>query len=530
MPGQGREATQFKPGNPGRPKGTGYRTKALLAFGDMLTGPEGEKRLKQWMKGFREQAMKAGTPAWKMMADILLGPEVLDKLDAWLERGEKRERDFLSYQIHKRATDVQRSILLTRERYLFLMAGRRAGKSTLLRDWYLDGFIQKDNCRCLYIGLTIHKAMELLWQPILDAMAELGITVAEQRRTDGEIVTDGGGLMKFGGTTSNDEREKNRGPYWDRVAIDESQSQKELLYLIESILAPTLIDTRGQLALTGTGPRVRGTYWEALFVGAWPDGRSLYAKALRLNWSLEDNPYIPDHDKVLAEIRAEKSLSETDPLYVREYLGRIAYDDDALVLRMRDANWYTDADLAAWIEGQPVTDIRFEGGLDVGFEDADSLAIVCYSTSKPERWLVYEYKARRTGTDELAGEVRRGLQYVETAPLFAKVERKRIIVYTDTGGLGKKVGFDLSLKGLPIQDAYKADKDLGLEMLQEEVRSGMFKVRKGGPFDDEALKTVFARNEQDQLTRLIDDEAYHPDMLDAVKYAMRPIWMFQRRG
>ena len=104
------------------------------------------------------------------------------------------------------------------------------------------------------------------------------------------------------------------------------------------------------------------------------------------------------------------------------------------------------------------------------------------------------------------------------------------MVYADTGGLGKKVAYDLSLKGLPMQDAYKADKDMGVEMLQDEVRTGMFKARRGGAFEDECLKTVFARNERDELTRTLDDDAYHPDLIDAVRYAMRPIWLFGRKA
>ena len=110
------------------------------------------------------------------------------------------------------------------------------------------------------------------------------------------------------------------------------------------------------------------------------------------------------------------------------------------------------------------------------------------------------------------------------------MEQKRFLIYADTGAGGKKIGYDLALKGLPIQDAYKASKDLAIELLQDDARMGHLKVREGGPFADECMKTVFSRNERDELTREVDDETYHPDLMDAVTYAMRPVWMFTRRG
>ena len=119
---------------------------------------------------------------------------------------------------------------------------------------------------------------------------------------------------------------------------------------------------------------------------------------------------------------------------------------------------------------------------------------------------------------------------MNTSALFKNVENKFFYVHADTGGAGKKISFDLgTVYKLPIQDAFKANKDMAVEMLQDEVRRGLFKVRKGGLFDDEALKTVFARDDRDQLTRIIDDEAYHPDVADAILYAKRPIQLFNRR-
>jgi hypothetical protein len=518
------------PGGPGRPAGTGYKQRALQQFMGLLSGSEGEKFLRNYLSKFKQGAQRQDSWQSRFLAERLFKDNVLDEIDDWITSGEKRERAFLHYRLHKSATDVQRQILFSMQKYLFLMAGRRGGKTEGLHNWFADEFVENPGARCLYIGLTLTTAMALLWQPMVDTFGMLGIKIKSHNRVDGMIVTEADGVMKFGGNTTADEREKNRGPYWDRVAIDECQSQKQLRYLIESIISPTLIDKAGQLACGGTGPRVRGTYWEELFLGARPDGTPVYPDALRLNWNLTHNPFIPDHENQLATIRKEKNLEETDPLYIREYLGRIAYDDDALVLRLSDANAFTDNDLSAWIASQPVTDVRFSAGLDFGFEDADALAIIAYSVSKPERFLVHEWKANRTGTADIAEAAKAGIAYVKTSPIFAKVVNKEgWYIHADTGG-NAITPYDLATQyGLPIQAAYKTEKEMAFELLQDDTRRGIFKCRRDGELWQEALKTIYKRNEQDQLTREIDHETFHPDQMMAVLYGLRPIQLFNTK-
>jgi phage terminase large subunit len=512
------------PKSPGRPRNEQSVTHLRnVVVGELL---HDATFIRDYVRTFAEYARdKPGSWQAQKMASTLFGDDILDQIDKVLARKDREDTDFKSYRIWQRAHAQQRAFVWCHEREIQLMAGRRAGKTEGVALYFGETIVRKDRARCLYIGKTITKAMDLMWQPVVNLLEELGYKVAERSRVEGRLVLDNGAEIHFGGNSSTEEREKQRGFQWDVVAIDECQSQGQLAYLIEDVIYPTLIDRKGTLLLAGTGPRVRGTHWDY----RWSDSNKF--KAYRLNWSIAENPFIADYQTELTRIREEKGLSETSPLYVREYLGRIAYDDDALVLRLTEANYFTDDDLAAWIASQPVTDVRFEAGLDFGFEDADGFAIVCYSTDpkRPESWVVWEYKARRTGTDELCDAVRAGIQYVETSPLFARLESRKFQIYSDTGGGGKKTAYDLSLKGLPIQDAYKANKDMAVELLQDDCRRGHLKVRRDGALADECMKTVFLRNERDELTREVDDETYHPDLMDAVTYAMRPIWMFTRK-
>jgi hypothetical protein len=510
--------------SPGRPKGTGYKTFAMDLFKEMLESPISYNKKKvQFSEAFAQQVMESATTggwASKLLFERLFSDNILEDIDTLLNKSKKEDSDFISYRIYKKGHDYQQRLLSTKSRRVYNMAGRRAGKTEANKFKAVDVLLTKEDAKILIIGLTFQTTVDLYFNDIIKLIDDLGFSPDRQSRSEG-IIALGEAEIQFKGNSTVDEREKIRGTKWDLVIVDEVQSQKALVYLLDSIINPTLIDKKGQLVLTGTGPRVRGTYWETLW--------SMDEKALKLNWNLTDNPFIPDHEDVLKEIMEEKGLSETHPLFVREYLGQIAYDDDALVYRLDDNNYFSDEELLAWINTQPVTDLRFEGGLDYGFDDADAVAIILYSTSDDKKWLIYEHKANRTGITEIADAVQAGIDFINTCPLFKTITNKHCNFYADTGGGVKKISFELSTQyNLPILDAYKANKDAGVEFLQEDVRKGNFKVRKGGVFDDEALRTIFARDDNDNLTRVIDD-SYHPDLLDAVLYSIRPIQLFYNK-
>ena len=526
-----KKTSRFPPGvsgNPkGRPPGKSFKSRIYEIIRDHVTDEEILANALAFLKTAREDQR-----SWQAQryADWFYGPDLVEKVDAWMDRGEKYEKDLLAWRLRKHTFDSAQRILDSMEKLQIHMAGRRGGKTDTAARWLVEPLVTIEGARCLYMGLTLTKAMEQIWDVVLKLIDELGFRVEEKSRIEGRIRLSNGSLFQVAGNSSVDERSKQRGFKWHRVVIDECQSQKALPQLHDEIFGPTLLDYSGSLMFLGTGPRVRGTYWEELWTDIRSDGTRIGRGALRFNWNAGDNPFIPDNGHVLQKVREEHGWTETNPTYIREYLGQIAYDDDALVWRLNDSNYYTDDDIAKWITGQPVTDIRFSSGLDYGFEDADGLAIICYSTSRPESFLVYEYKARRSGVKEVAEAVRKGIEYVKTSPLFRSVTNKDFYVHADTGGAGKKISFDLStVHHLPIQEAFKANKDMAVELLQDEVRRGLFKVRRGGAFDDEALKTVFARNDREELTRIIDDETYHPDVADAILYAKRPIQLFTRR-
>lgn len=517
-------------GNPaGRPPGTtAYKTLIQNAFVDVMQSPtKTGKTVAPYYIAFldkiKKSALEPGTKEAMFMANLLLQEGVLDDIDKQLNKSKREDTDFLSYRIWRTCHDQQQKIMLTKEKFIFAMAGRRAGKTEAATKKSVEISTTIQDAKVLIIGLSFTRALELYWNALIKEFTDLGIEIVEQRRTEGLIKLFNGSEIHLHGNTTVDERDKLRGSKWHLIIIDEVQSQKALPILIDEILEPTLLDYQGQMMLIGTGPKVRGTYWEQLWT-------SETKKAFRINWNISNNPFIPNYEKVLEEIKKEKGLTDKSPLFQREYLGQISYDDDALCFRMKDNNYFTDVDMVSWINSQPRTDIKFTAGLDYGYVDSDGFAIIMFSSSRPERWLIYEHKGNRTGITELADKIKQGMDYVNTSPLFSSIPDKHFYIYSDSGGAGKKISFELSTQyNLPCLDAYKYDKNFAIERLQEETRTGDFKIRKGNVFDDEALKTVFSRNEKDELTRQIDDDTFHPDLLDAVLYALRFIEINYRK-
>lgn len=488
---------------------------------------EGKEKVSNTYNALIQKAMTAAlkdpsSRAGIFMLEKLIDPKVIESIDNSLNRNRKEDLDFQLYRIVKKAFPIQQHILNDLNKLIISMAGRRAGKTDVIKKKITSVLISKEDAKVIYIAKTISVGMQQIFEGVLDLLKEFSVEIVESNRTEGRIKLDNNAELFIRGNSSTEEREKLRGFLWDLAIIDEAQSQTALPYLINDIIEPALIDRKGQLFIAGTGPRVRGTYFEAL----WSETEKF--RGSRYNWNLTDNIFIEDHENVLNQILIDKKLTKESPLFVREYLGKIAYDDDALVIRLSDHNFFTDADLTTWIRSQPRSDIKFTAGLDFGFRDANAFVIIMYSEKKDEKFIVYEYKMNQQGSVDLANAINLGIKYINESPLFYEIPEKFFYIYADSAAQQLIFDFYNQYK-LPVQNAFKANKDLAYELLQDEARMGYIKTRKDSIFSDESLKTIWKRNDRDELTREVDDDQYHPDLIDAVLYSLRVVWMYGKK-
>jgi len=222
----------------------------------------------------------------------------------------------------------------------------------------------------------------------------------------------------------------------------------------------------------------------------------------------------------------------------RFYDGEYADDNDLVVFPFPASGYYAGTMFADWVKELGAQNIRFSAGLDIGFEDADGFCIIAYiprecmgALTHPKsvtgkRWLLYEYKARRTGLQDLAKAIQRGLDWARDLAAEVGMGSANIRIFSDTGGCGAKIVYDLrTVHGLPVLAAYKRDKLAAIELLQDEVKAGRFMIPADGAFSQEAEAIVWTKDpETGEIVRTIDDRQYHPDMMDSILYAMRSIW------
>lgn len=172
--------------------------------------------------------------------------------------------------------------------------------------------------------------------------------------------------------------------------------------------------------------------------------------------------------------------------------------------------------------------VQITAGLDLGYNDADAFIVLAFAENHKEVWLLYQHKKRKSTVTDLVRNINVGLEYIRSTYGFNEED---IPIYTDTGGGGKKVFSELeSVYGLNVLPAYKRNKALSIDLLQDEVNHGNFIFEEGSEWDDECKQVCWTRDENAVIIREIDDDNYHPDMMDAIIYAYHTIWDYTNRN
>ena len=197
--------------------------------------------------------------------------------------------------------------------------------------------------------------------------------------------------------------------------------------------------------------------------------------------------------------------------------GNYSSTDELLVFK--PPRLYTFEELTEWVG--PGYDVQLVGGLDLGYDDADGFVTLAYRNGEPGAWLLYEHKGRKQTVSDLAGQIKRGIEWIGSNVNLRSI---KCPIYTDTGGGGKKSAYELAQTfDLDILPALKRDKKLGLDFLQEWVNSGELRILHGSTFVDECNQIVWKRGQSGEIIREIDHDQYHPDLMDAILYAVRQL-------
>lgn len=384
-------------------------------------------------------------------------------------------------------------------RFKTAVCSRRAGKTKGIIGDAIQLCTTEQNVRVLYITLTRENCIEIIWPDLIATIEEFEIPVKINQQRLSIKFLETGSTFSCAGAKDKREIGKFRGRKLRRIYIDEAQNFPSYIQdMIEADLMPTLRDLRGEMFVTGTpGPLKRGFFYTIATNGRWDSH----------TWTAWDNPHMhnpaegKDYDRTLEEEREVRGINVNDPTYIRETYGQWTEDKNVLVFKF---------DAARNVTTEIPKDLTYVFGIDLGYNDADAIAVLGYSYTNQKVYLVEELVTRKQGITELVTQIE---------ALKVKYEPVRMVM--DAGGLGKKIQEEIQKRhSIPVEAADKNRKFEFIELLNDDLRTGKLQVRPKSLFEDDCYLVQWDRDVEDP-TKIKISKSFHSDICDAVLYAWR---------
>lgn len=233
-----------------------------------------------------------------------------------------------------------------------------------------------------------------------------------------------------------------------------------LEYLIEDVVDPALMDLDGELALSGTPGIIPLGFFFERCMGIGDKGQAVPTWPM-FEATCLDNPFVNGAAYIAAKLK-EKGWTEENPTFRREYLGQWVIDLASIVYPfVGNRNGFRLADLPS-DRGRNRSVIA----VDLGWHDDTAIVVSTSHLGHPDVWFRSAWKSAGLLPGRIAAEIERRRQ-----PLLAAGDTVEIVV--DTAGGGKIVAEELrEMFSLPIQNAEKRDKKVGIELLRGGLLDG----------------------------------------------------------
>lgn len=393
-------------------------------------------------------------------------------------------------------------------RYIVAQCSRRAGKSNGLAIRFFKTLHKYPKSQCIYLSLTRESALAIMW-PVLKDLNDkhnLGCTFVDSKMI---MTYPNGAILRCIGADMKNFVRRLKGIKSPGIAVDEAQDFGDhLQHLVDDVLTPMLTDYKDSwLAITGTpGPVPTGYFFEIT-----QEKRYGYSQH---RWTLLDNPFLPEPSKFIDEMKTLRQWDETNPTLLREWRNQWVLDKEALWIRYdENVNHYTQ------LPNLELKDWNYIMGIDLGFRDADAIAILAWSEKDPNTYLIEEVITKKQGLTELVTQIQE---------MQIKYSCSKMVI--DEGGLGKKLAEEMRRQhGIPVQPADKARKQENVEFLNDSLRTGKFKAKGKSTFAQDSYK-VQIDWEKSTPNRIVIKKVPHSDIIDAVLYAFHesPAYSYQK--
>lgn len=391
---------------------------------------------------------------------------------------------------------IQDRFVKDTSKFIAAQCSRRAGKTTAVALRFLKTLEMHPGAFCPYIALTRESARNIMW-PVLEEMNDkykAGLVFTESNLT--ATHPNGARLQLFGADMKNFIR-RLKGIKTPGAAIDEAQDfGSHLEALVDDVLTPALTDYKDSwLSITGTpGPIPMGYFYEI-------SANKKYGFSCHY-WTLFDNPYLPSARDFVGQLKAKRGWDDDHPTLQREWFNRWILDVQALLIQYQVG--------CGSYQALPSSKYIYILGIDIGYQDADALAIIGWNEESKTTYLIEEVIKEKQGLTELVEQIK---------ALDIKYKFSKMMI--DEGGLGKKLAEEIRRRHqIPVQPADKARKMENVAILNDHLRLGTFKAKKDSQFVKDSYQ-VQIDWEKSTPNRLVVKDTFHSDIIDAVLYAFK---------
>lgn len=402
--------------------------------------------------------------------------------------------------------DKQNDFVNDTSKFLVAQCSRRAGKSNGLAKRFLKTMEAYPGSTCIYLAMTRDSAKSIMWPALLDLNDKYGVQ-CEFVESKLEMKHPNGSKLKLYGADMKNVIRRLRGQKSPGIGIDEAQDfGTHLQYLVDDILTPMMVDyVDSWLAITGTpGPVPQGYFFDVT------EGRK-YGFNYH-SWTLFENPFLPNPQSFLEDLKKRQQWDDTNPTLQREWLNRWVLDTQSLWIQYREKSDYST------LPNSSGSEWSFILGIDIGYKDADALAVVGWNTKETDTYLIEEVITKGQDITSLVEQIN---------ILNKKYQFTKMVI--DQGGLGLKAAEEIRRRhSIPVIGAEKQQKQQTVAFLNDALRMGRFKAKKQSRF---ALDSYLIQIDWDRTTpdRIVIKKQPHSDIIDAVLYAFKesPAYQYQ---
>jgi hypothetical protein len=336
-----------------------------------------------------------------------------------------------------------------------------------------------------------------MWPVIqeLDERFSIGCKFLESTCT---VVHPNGAKLRIMGADMKNFIKRLKGRKYPGIGVDEAQDfGPHLQSLIDDVLTPSISDYEdGWIAITGTpGPVPQGFFFDVT--------RNRKYGYSHHEWTILENPYMPDAAGFIVDLMERREWDDRNPTLLREWRNQWVLDAQSLWIQY-DAKKNHFSTLPLGVQW------RYVVGVDVGFRDADAIAVLAFSDSSPTTYLVEEQVNHKQGLTELVEQIQ---------GVIRRYNPDKIVM--DEGGGGKKMAEEIRRRyGIALHPAEKARKQEAVELMNDTLRTSKLMAKSASRF---AQDSYLVQIDWDKSTpdKIVIKKHPHSDIIDAVLYAFR---------